>query len=686
MKRSLILPILVGCLAKPVLGADCLTNAQTVSACLLSGAAIENIPFEVVGRIDYKLFLGANSVLLSDESGSTVLNLAATPADFDALRLGDTIRARGQLLTTPRGYRIAETTTLDRLGNREVPGPLEASGLDIAAGRCDFRLVRVHGILRDALRDDIDSNYTFLILVSDGTPVTIPIARQVADYQTLESLIGAHVSVSGLCNPIAPFSRPYGNRLLAIDNLEAIAILDPAPARFEELQDLAALTRISPTFIAAQGYHSTRGRVIAVTRDASVLLLTPQAQYCRLWLADNAKPPRAGDYITAMGLPSTDLFHINLTRAKWKPAESEVDTAERPQSVSTHDIYRHQSGQTVYSAKMYGKVLSIKGRIGNLNEEDGRLVGFYLESDGRLVEVDCAQSGIQRKDVPVGAVVQATGACLFDVESGHVVNAVPHIYGLRLVLRGQRDIVMLSRPPWWTPALSLAAVGFLSLCLLALLICYAINRNLQKLRLEERTRLAVELHDSVSQNLTGASMQIDSARQLLDANPAKLRMRLDIASKTIDGCREELRNCIRNLRSETLDAKDLAAAINDVLTPFKAATQLRIRFNVSRRRLTDSCTHTILRIVRELVTNAVRHGKSSEVLVAGALDKDAILFSVKDNGCGFNTSDRPGIAEGHFGLDGIAERVRAFNGSITVDSSPGNGARISVTLRKDLRT
>ena len=670
----------------PVLGANCLTNAQTISACLLSGAALENIPFEVIGRIDYKIFLGANSVLLSDESGSTVLNLATTPVDFNMLRLGDTIRARGHLLTTPRGYRIAETTSLDQLGNCEVPGPLEASGLDIAAGRCDFRLVRVHGILRDALRDDIDSNFTFLILISDGIPVTIPVTRQVADHQTLESLIGAHVSVSGLCNPRAPFSRPYGNRLLAIDNLKAITILNPAPTQSEEMQDLTSLTQIAPIFIAAQGYHCTQGRVIAVTRDASVLLLTPQAQYCRLWLADNTKPPRVGDYITAMGLPSTDLFHINLTRTKWKPAESASDTTEHPQSVSIHDIYQHQSGQTVYSAKMYGKILSIKGRIGNLNEEDGRLVGFYLESDGRLLEVDCAQAGIQRKDVPVGAVVQATGACLFDVESGHVVNAIPHIYGLRLVLRRPEDLVILSRQPWWTPSLSLAAVGFLSICLFALLISYGISRNLQKLRLEERTRLAVELHDSVSQNLTGVSMQIDSARQLLDINPAKLKMRLDIASKTIDGCREELRNCIRDLRSETLDAKDLAAAINDVLTPFKAATQLRIRFSVSRKRLTDSCTHTILRIVRELVTNAVRHGKSSEVLVAGALDKDAILFSVKDNGCGFNANDRPGIAEGHFGLDGIAERVRAFNGSVTVDSSPGNGTRISVTLRKVLRT
>jgi len=69
------------------------------------------------------------------------------------------------------------------------------------------------------------------------------------------------------------------------------------------------------------------------------------------------------------------------------------------------------------------------------------------------------------------------------------------------------------------------------------------------------------------------------------------------------------------------------------------------------------------------------------VQIAGELRDGAILFSVRDNGGGFDPAKRPGQTDGHFGLDGVAERIRRFNGRLQIDSRPGRGTHIIVTLR-----
>ena len=107
---------------------------------------------------------------------------------------------------------------------------------------------------------------------------------------------------------------------------------------------------------------------------------------------------------------------------------------------------------------------------------------------------------------------------------------------------------------------------------------------------------------------------------------------------------------------------------------------LAVRFNVSRSRLLDSTSHSILCIVRELAANAVRHGKARHVRIAGECHDGTISFSVRDDGTGFDTANCPGLSEGHFGLEGIRERVERLRGTFTLRSSPGEGTRADITL------
>ena len=99
-----------------------------------------------------------------------------------------------------------------------------------------------------------------------------------------------------------------------------------------------------------------------------------------------------------------------------------------------------------------------------------------------------------------------------------------------------------------------------------------------------------------------------------------------------------------------------------------------------RETFSDNTAHAVLKIIRELTTNALRHGKATSLKIAGTIDDGNILFSVKDNGCGFDPDLAPSISQGHFGLQGIAERLERLNGEMKIESSPGKGAKVIVTL------
>ena len=122
------------------------------------------------------------------------------------------------------------------------------------------------------------------------------------------------------------------------------------------------------------------------------------------------------------------------------------------------------------------------------------------------------------------------------------------------------------------------------------------------------------------------------------------------------------------------------AEFRQTLEPYSDDAAISIRFFIPREILSDSTTHTILRIIRELVVNAIRHGHADKVKVAGTLENGKLLFSVSDNGCGFDTESVPGLTEGHFGLQGIRERVDGLDGNFEIESKAGQGSKATVSI------
>ena len=196
--------------------------------------------------------------------------------------------------------------------------------------------------------------------------------------------------------------------------------------------------------------------------------------------------------------------------------------------------------------------------------------------------------------------------------------------------------------------------------------------------IEERQRLARELHDSVSQALYGISLGVHTARMQLDRDPKDLVESLDYVLELAEAALIEMRALIFELRPESLETEGLVSALT------KQAAALRVRQNMEVN--TDLCTEPDLplkvkqdlyRIAQEALHNTVKHAHASKIELRLLQTKEAVTLEVCDNGKGF---DATASFPGHLGLHSMQERMTNLGGEFLIESTPGQGTCIHVQV------
>ena len=638
-------------------------------------------PFALTGEV--VSCLSGDRIVLKDNTGGVVIRFEGGPP---LPTRGERIRITGAAVLKP-GRECDVMTyvkTSEVLSSAVMPPPSQPAVADILAGRQDFSYVRVSGTVIDAFPDDIDQNWNFLLLRSEGETLVVAVPAGIRFAPPFDDLRDAEVSVCGVTVPTASGCRMFAGPYLELESDAAIAVTVPPPRDPFAVRELEDFKHLSPRDIATLGRRQVRGRVIAVWSGRRFMIDTGDAYPILAETARTVSPPVCGDFVRVVGYPTTDLINLKLTQTTHETVVTNSPPAVKsPRTCTVGEILGNAAGRRSVQPLLRGELICLRGIVRSVPLSavtDGRLV---LQCDDELVTVFPGADVRSVAEASVGAVVDVTGVCLIESANWSSGYVFPRLEGFSLVMRSAADLTVVRSAPWWTPVRLLVVIAVL---LLALLAVYARNRFLKRLgrlKLGERTRLAMELHDSVSQNLTGIALQIDAAERLVDARPGVALRHLSVASKTLVSCREELRNCIWDLRSQTLEEKDLAMAIRKTVQPHVEGAELAVRFPVPRARLSDNAVHTLLRMVRELATNAVRHGKAKNLYIAGALEAERLGFSVTDDGCGFDPENRPGIAEGHFGLQGVAERVKEMNGELKIESAVGRGTKVSIWIRSE---
>lgn len=617
--------------------------------------------------------------------------------EFDATVVpGDRIRLSGTIMSsTLSGWRLAYYDREKLLSHGPPPVPHVPTQAELATGDMDFRLVRVKGQVLDVYHDILDPRYLHILFLHGGEPLLMPHRVEPPIYTASRNLIGQHLSVVGICNPAPISSRRQVGRNIEVSR-ESDIVWEPfKPFDFFATPSIEELRSSQPEQIAKAGWHRLSGRVLAVWNGRSLLLLTDPFHVSRVELTDG-QPPHCGDTVTVAGLPTTDLTNINLLRAIWKPADQPVSLAQPAVlDLSIREFTVDDAGRSRYNDRLHGKLVRIRGKV--LSGQKAGGIGdptLRIEDNGAQITIS---AGVLPDLPEPGSVVSLTGICVMESADWRPNIVFPQTQDVRIVLRSPDDLVVRASPPWWTPRRLFWLTGILLAILVAVTVWnYSLHLLAERRgkalfaerarrfgaveRTNERTRIAVELHDSLSQSLTGISMELETAaRNGTDAPPAMMR-HLSVALRTLKSCHTELRRCLWDLRSQALEETTMDKAIKRTLLPVVKSNRLDVRFNVRRDLLPDDTAHMVLRVIRELVSNAIVHGKADVVKVAGGLDGDRLVYSVRDNGCGFDPDDCPGVLQGHFGLQGIRERLSRFKGKMSVDSRPGNGVRVAVTM------
>lgn len=548
------------------------------------------------------------------------------------------------------------------------------------------------GTIVDAFQDEFDANFRFLVIQNEsGTHYATSPSDDISK-EFVDGLVGAEVTIDGIRDPASPPNRRFLGPTVFIKGSKDIHVVKPAPTDPFAVPEVNQDFTTNPAGIAYRGRHRMRGRVLAVWQGRSALIgREGQAPFSRIEFADG-EVPQCGSFIEAVGYLETDLSSLNLTRARWRPTEAVEQPEPALTNITAKDLFSFY-GRPALNATFYGKAVRIAGTVLN-RTEGGR---FQVDSGGMPVTVDVSALPAEAQTPEIGAKVEVAGICILDLSNWRPNDMFPRARGLFVAARSPDDIHVLARPSWWTMKRLLSVIVVLvgglvaiiiwNLSLQALVVRRArqlykadLKRATSELRVKDRTRLAVELHDALSQSLTGVSMEVEAAIRHGVGNPGEMTRHLAVADKVLKSCRNELRNSLWDLRNDALEARDLGEAIRRTLLPHVRDIALRIRFNVPRSLLTDNATHEILRIIRELAVNGISHGGAKAIQVAGGVDGGRLLFSVRDDGAGFDPDTAPGVLQGHFGLEGVRERLRQLKGSLVFERMPGGGMRATVAI------
>jgi signal transduction histidine kinase len=195
-----------------------------------------------------------------------------------------------------------------------------------------------------------------------------------------------------------------------------------------------------------------------------------------------------------------------------------------------------------------------------------------------------------------------------------------------------------------------------------------------KAALEERQKLARELHDSVSQALYGIALGVETAREVLPDNPERAAEPLDYAVTLAEAGMTEMRALIFELRPESLEKEGLVAALEKQATAVQARHGIRVETTFGKEPDAPlEAKESLYRIAQEALHNTVKHARASNVKLKLVRDIEGITLEVSDDGVGF---DANGEFPGHLGLKSMHERASRQSGTLEVASGRGKGVRI----------
>ena len=198
---------------------------------------------------------------------------------------------------------------------------------------------------------------------------------------------------------------------------------------------------------------------------------------------------------------------------------------------------------------------------------------------------------------------------------------------------------------------------------------------------EERDRIAKDLHDGVLQSIYGVGLGLEDCLELVDEDPEEAKEQIERSIETLNAVIRDIRNYIFGLRPASFQGKTLQQGLADLIKEFQINSLIHADLTIAPTVPVDVSAAEVaevLHMVRETLTNVAKHARATRVQVLIEGDTSELRITIFDNGRGFDISRR--IGQEHHGLRNIRERAGELGGYVQLESAVGEGTRVYIDL------
>jgi signal transduction histidine kinase len=425
----------------------------------------------------------------------------------------------------------------------------------------------------------------------------------------------------------------------------------------------------------------------------------------------SAPPLTVGDVVRVAGFVDTSRSVAGIVEAiveKTGSAAAPPPADVTPEAIEKIFKDSHSSARIAAPTNYAGVLIRFPATLVERNRfGDGWMMSLSREGSRVVARLPAAAADATR--IPLGSEVEVTGVARIeaDLPTEFVpVGIYPEVRPVEIMLRSAADLRLVRAPSWWTPRrLGLALAGVGSVLAAALGWVWSLRRELAaqvdrvtheirsrreaevefEATLRERNRLAANLHDTVLQTLGGIRFQIDACRVAGRAtDEADAGEHFDVAKRMIDHAAQEVRGSVWALRTMPMPGRSFTDSLAAVIGQFEkrlgpaASGRIACRTTGSPVELPNFVAGNLLLVAQEAISNAIRHAAATAIDVDVAFAADGgLTLVVRDDGRGFVPGTEAGPAQGHFGLQGMRERIERLGGTFTVETAPGAGTTVT---------
>jgi signal transduction histidine kinase len=667
-----------------------------------------NPPVRIRGVVTLR---GESHIVIQDETAGVFVNFGLSRNHGvwtggkmpDAIQMGVEVEIEGLIhaggfspAVMPREVRV--------LGPKPLPQPRQTDAERFFSGADDCQLVEIMRVVRDVVDAGPDWR---LNLESAGQPFVAVVTKSaIADDP--QQLVDAEVRLTGV--PLAIFNTrgEYVQPELSVGRPEWFTVVTPQPHSPFDCTEVAlsSLARFRPEPFL--GHRIRTKGVVIHTVPGQAVHLQDGAGGVRV-ASRSVERFNPGDCVEVAGFIDRRGRVAGLSDAIFRKTDSGPPpnpTAITPDEVVAINAKSAASRVMASPGDYEGCLIRFPARL--LEARVSHENGLLLLSAGKTSVVAVADrayfTGLRR--LMPGSELEVTGIVATDwkFDSTQWPAKIPD--RMTVIVRSADDVRLIRGPSWWTPQRLAIAAGLLA-ALAAAATAWAVSLRREVRRqtaiaveeeasrraaaleyevaLRERSRIAADLHDTLLQTMTGIGYQLKFCTSGFDdAVPSEVGEHLGTAERLVSHAARQLRGTVWSLRSMPDVRQPLADAVSALLRLLVEGRGVQVSVETSG----DSCgvhetvARQLLFVVQEAALNAMHHGAAKTVTVTLSFTPGAaaLEMAVHDDGRGFDVGLQPGPALGHFGIQGMRERVESLDGDFEIASTPGSGTTVTARV------